>query len=83
MKLHSLENLAWISRCLFPVDFYKELIKLGVDKDIAFALSSFASVAPNQRPKNILNVYQDCLGSTIEKELIEVIEMYIENFLKK
>ena len=85
-NLYSLEDLAWISRCLFPVDFYNELLEMGVEQQTAYDLSCFARPNPQQQSKNILDVYQGCLcavNEEIKQNYINILEQYINNFLGK
>lgn len=67
---YSLEKLAWLSRCLFPDDFMDELMEMGVNKPEAFFLSRMLH-KPCGCTRNILELYQELIGSKHHTDLIE------------
>jgi hypothetical protein len=85
MTKYTLEELAWLSRCLFPVKFYEDMLEMGVDRQDAYNLSAMSH--PNGgRAKNIIDVYQGCLcfvEDDYREKQIAVLHQYIDNFLKK
>lgn len=87
MNKYSLKDLAWLSRCLFPVNFYEKLLELGFDRDDAYCVAALSHPAhKDDRPKNILDVYQGCLCTHNEewkKKSIEMLHAFIDDFLKK
>lgn len=71
---YSLSDLAWISRCLFPSDFARELIEMGVDNATAVYLASAA------KGKNVLALWQEFIS---DEETCALIERYIDWWLEK
>ena len=73
---YSLEFLAWVNRCLFPDDFERDLIELGVGPFMAMAYAELV----RRQGKDILGVYQTYISS---KESQEHIEMYLQMMMDK
>lgn len=67
--LKNLEFLAWVNRCTFPGDFESDLVKLGVDPDVAFGLR-MNMTAQKGRVKTMVEIYQDNINSSEEKEAL-------------
>lgn len=67
--LNNLEFLAWVGRCTFPGDFERDLLKLGVDPDVAFSLRMNIT-AQKGRVKTIVELYQDNVNASEEKEAL-------------
>lgn len=80
---YSLEKLAWLSRCLFPKNFYDELMEMGgVERDDAIALSGYTRTicGEEKRGRNILEVYQVCISDDV---FTDIIDTYCEWWFKK
>lgn len=77
--LEYLDFLAWVNRCLFPTDFEEELIRLGVDKTVAFGLRLVVTSERN-RTKGIVDVYQDCISSESDKAALG---LYLEHMAEE
>lgn len=54
----SLEFLTWVDRCSFPRDFESDLVKLGVEPDVAFGLRLHMT-AQKGRSKTMAELFQD------------------------
>lgn len=69
---YSLEKLAWLSRCLFPKDFYNELMEMGVEQHNAIALSGYIRTSGEEkRDRNILELYQVCISCDEYTKIID------------
>lgn len=79
---YTLDKLAWLSRCLFPTDFRKELIEMGVDEDDAIMLSMLVNTRDN-RGRNILEIYQESLACVEPEKYTKIIDDYCEWWLKE
>ena len=72
----NLEFLCWVNRCLFPDDFEKELVKLGMGK-----IEAFLMVDPYRHGKNlcIVEFYQEwCLGK--DDTTKHIIDVWLEKY---
>ncbi|MFQ3188899.1 MAG: hypothetical protein ACI936_000019 [Paraglaciecola sp.] len=83
----SLQALALLSQCLFPGDFKEELLNIGIDNETAVDLSLMINNKSHalSRNKNIIDLYQDCLGASapFRKRYIDAIEKYTTWFVTK
>lgn len=82
MTTYTLEELAWLSRCLFPGDFKKELLAMGIDKDDSRMLSEMINTREG-RGKNILELYQESLACVDPDYYTKIIDDYCKKWLDK
>lgn len=54
--------MTWVDRCLFPNNFEKELIELGVDKETTLWLKLFIR-SKKDHNKEIVELYQGFIDS--------------------
>jgi len=74
---YSLQDLAWLSRCLFCDDFEAELLAMGVSPEDARML--WMHLAANKRD-NILNIYQAFLGAP---SIVKILDQYCYQWIQK
>jgi len=74
---YSLEFLCWINRCLFPKDFKRDLIDLGVDNMVAYTLSTTLE----RHSRDILVLYQ--AYGLHEGEYKDAVDTYLAHMLNK
>lgn len=82
-KAYTLADLARLSRCLFPGDFLRELVEMGLSRADALDLSRMLRPGGKEgRTRNILELYQECLAST-DSTYADAIENYCQWWLRK
>jgi len=72
-----MEFLCWVNRCLFPVDFQRELVELGMNEADAFILSRSKSA------RCILELYQEWCVGTGGEEFKVYVDKWIEMMREK
>ena len=75
-----LSGLTHLERCLFPLDFEKELRKLGMDKFDAKELSKMV-----EKGKGIVEIYQYAEGcrEPYATDLTKILDKYVNNWMKE